>query len=74
MLLKMMVMMYPVGSNASKTGKVYLQFLLKKKEIFGNKMTSKPPSRNDGFIWQIRNYLEQDLLGEAAGLIGIISQ
>jgi tetratricopeptide (TPR) repeat protein len=36
------------------------------------KITTKPPSRNESFIWQIRNYLEQDMLGEAAGLIGIL--
>lgn len=34
------------------------------KEIF-----SEPPSRNDAFIWQIRNYLAQDKFPEAASLI-----
>lgn len=61
----------PVGSNASKTQGVFTISTKEKRNLW-KKMTSKPPSRNDGFIWQIRNYLEQDLLGEAAGLIGII--
>lgn len=30
---------------------------------------SEPPSRNDAFIWQIRNFLEQDKYAEAASLI-----
>jgi outer membrane protein assembly factor BamD (BamD/ComL family) len=34
------------------------------KEVF-----SEPPSRNDAFIWQIRNYLAQDKFPEAASLI-----
>lgn len=31
-------------------------------------LTSEPPSRNDAFIWQIRNYLAQDQFSEAATL------
>lgn len=33
------------------------------------KAFSRPPSRNDAFIWQIRNYLAQDLYAEASSLI-----
>lgn len=33
------------------------------------KVFSEPPSRNDAFIWQVRNYLAQDKLPEAASLI-----
>lgn len=31
-------------------------------------LTSEPPSRNDAFIWQIRNYLAQEQYSEAATL------
>ncbi|MBX2930884.1 MAG: hypothetical protein KF781_02925 [Chitinophagaceae bacterium] len=61
----------PLGSNASKTQGVFTISTKEKRNLW-KKITSKPPSRNESFIWQIRNYLEQDLLGEAAGLIGII--
>ncbi len=33
------------------------------------RMTSEPPSRNEAFIWQIRNFLAQDLYAESASLI-----
>lgn len=61
----------PLGSNASKTGGVFT-ISTKEKRNFWKQITSRPPSRNESFIWQIRNFLEQDLLGEAAGLIGIL--
>lgn len=61
----------PLGSNASKTKGVFT-ISTKEKNNFWKTITSRPPSRNESFIWQIRNYLEQDLLGEAAGLIGIL--
>src|SRR5205809_2739525 len=34
-----------------------------------NQVFSTPPSRNEAFIWQIRNFLAQDLYTEAASLI-----
>lgn len=61
----------PLGSNASKTKGMFTISTNEKRSIW-KKITSKPPSRNESFIWQIRNYLEQDQLGEAAGLIGIL--
>lgn len=61
----------PLGSNASKTGGVFT-ISTKEKRNFWKQITTRPPSRNESFIWQIRNFLEQDLLGEAAGLIGIL--
>ena len=33
---------------------------------------SFPPSRNESFIWQARNYIERDELPEAAGIIEIL--
>jgi outer membrane protein assembly factor BamD (BamD/ComL family) len=61
----------PLGSNSSGTAGVFTIATNEKRSIW-KKITSKPPSRNESFIWQVRNYLEQDLLGEAAGLIGIL--
>jgi outer membrane protein assembly factor BamD (BamD/ComL family) len=61
----------PLGSNASNTKGVFTISTNEKRSLW-KKMTSKPPSRNESFVWQIRNYLEQDMLGEAAGLIGIL--
>jgi tetratricopeptide (TPR) repeat protein len=39
------------------------------KKSLAKKLLSEPPSRNDAFIWQIRNFLAQDQFPEAASLI-----
>ncbi len=44
----------------------------KEKAGLPRKMFSEPPSRNESFIWQIRNYLAQDQLAEAASLIATL--
>ena len=51
--------------------KVELHFLFqpKKKTHLLKKALTRPPSRNESFIWQIRTYLEKDEFAEAAGLI-----
>ena len=41
----------------------------KEKTSLPKKIFSEPPSRNDAFIWQIRNFLAQDQFAEAASLI-----
>lgn len=41
----------------------------KEKKSLPRKIFSEPPSRNDAFIWQIRNFLAQDQFAEAASLI-----
>jgi outer membrane protein assembly factor BamD (BamD/ComL family) len=61
----------PLGSSASNTKGVFT-IATKENMNLWKKITSRPPSRNESFIWQIRNYLEQDMLGESAGLIGIL--
>lgn len=61
----------PLGSNVSGTKGVFTIATKEKRSIF-KKIFSKPPSRNESFIWQARNYIEQDLLGEASGLISIL--
>jgi len=41
----------------------------KEKKGLPRKIFAEPPSRNEAFIWQIRNFLAQDELAEAASLI-----
>lgn len=41
----------------------------KEKRNILKKVFSEPPSRNDAFIWQIRNYLMMDRFAEASSLI-----
>jgi outer membrane protein assembly factor BamD (BamD/ComL family) len=41
----------------------------KEKTSLTNRLFKEPPSRNDAFIWQIRNHLAQDKFTEAASII-----
>ena len=41
----------------------------KEKNSLPRKIFAEPPSRNESFIWQIRNFLAQDQMAEAASLI-----
>ncbi|HSU29092.1 MAG TPA: tetratricopeptide repeat protein [Chitinophagaceae bacterium] len=41
----------------------------KEKGGLARKIFAEPPSRNDAFIWQIRNFLAQDQYAQAASLI-----
>lgn len=61
-----------LGSNTSNTGGKFTIATNEKKRSFLKKVTSRPPSRNESFVWQARNYLEQDQMGEAAGILGIL--
>jgi hypothetical protein len=42
------------------------------KNSLTRKVFSEPPSRNDAFVWQIRNYLAQDRFDEASTLIQML--
>ena len=42
------------------------------KNSLTRRIFSEPPSRNDAFIWQIRNYLAQDRFIDASSLIQIL--
>jgi len=53
------------GNNA-------LSISTKEKKSLTKKIFSLPPSRNDAFIWQIRTFLAQDELPEAASLIATL--
>lgn len=61
----------PIGSNESKTNGVFSISSSEKRNIW-KKISSKPPARNESFLYQIRNYIEQKKLAEAEGLLEII--
>ena len=42
------------------------------KNSLSRRVFSEPPSRNDAFVWQIRNYLAQDKISEANTLIQML--
>jgi outer membrane protein assembly factor BamD (BamD/ComL family) len=56
-----------IGSH--RDGNSALSIATKEKNSLPRKVFSEPPSRNDAFIWQIRNFLAQDQFPEAASLI-----
>jgi tetratricopeptide (TPR) repeat protein len=60
----------PIGSNANvdEGGSVF-SISTKENSSILKKVWSRPPSRNESFIWQIRTFLAKDELPEAAGLI-----
>ena len=39
-----------------------------------NRLTSRPPSRNDALLWLARTLIEQEEMGEAIGLINTLQQ
>ena len=56
-----------IGSNRDGTSANSIS--TKEKGGLPRKILGEPPSRNDAFIWQIRNFLAQDQFPEAASLI-----
>ncbi|HWR34060.1 MAG TPA: hypothetical protein VN451_11050, partial [Chitinophagaceae bacterium] len=55
--------------GSSRDGNTAFSISTKEKGGLPRKIFSEPPSRNDAFIWQIRNFLAQDQFAEAASLI-----
>lgn len=60
-----------IGSNSSNTNGVFTIATKETKNVL-KKAVTHPPSRNESFIWQARNYVEQGELSDAAGLIEIL--
>ena len=60
---------YYLTIGSSRDGNSALSIATKEKKSLTKKIFSEPPSRNDAFIWQIRNFLAQDQFAEAASLI-----
>ena len=61
----------PIGSNASNTNGIFT-ISTEEKANFLKKLSTKPPARNDNFLWMVRNYLEQDKISQASGLISLL--
>ncbi len=55
--------------GSARDGNNALSISTKESNSLLKRATSRPPSRNDAFIWQIRNYLAQDKYAEAASLV-----
>lgn len=58
----------PIGSNANEGGSAF-SVSTKENTSLGHRIWTSPPSRNESFIWQIKTFLANNELPEAAGLI-----
>jgi tetratricopeptide (TPR) repeat protein len=63
----------PIGSNQEEGGNAFTISTDEKRNI-AKKTFSEPPSRNESFIWQIRNYFQQEKLTRGAVLIEVLKQ
>ena len=61
-----------LGSNASNTNGVFTVATNEKKSLL-KKLTTTSPSRNESLLWEARNYIEQDKIGDATGLLSILN-
>jgi endonuclease IV/outer membrane protein assembly factor BamD (BamD/ComL family) len=60
---------YYLTIGSGRDGNSAYSISTKEKKSLPRKIFTEPPSRNDAFIWQIRNFLAQDQFAEAASLI-----
>ncbi|MEO5947405.1 MAG: hypothetical protein ABIP79_11365 [Chitinophagaceae bacterium] len=60
---------YYLTIGSARDGNSAYSIASKEKNSLTKKIFSEPPSRNDAFIWQIRNFLAQDQFAEASSLI-----
>lgn len=63
----------PIGSNASNTNGVFTIATRESKNLW-KRITSFPPSRNESFLWQARNQIEQENYIEAATLLELLQK
>jgi outer membrane protein assembly factor BamD (BamD/ComL family) len=61
----------PIGSSAANTNGTF-SIATKEKNSLPQKIFATPPSRNDALLWQAKNYIATDHMGEAAGIIEIL--
>src|ERR1700733_1851533 len=57
-----------IGSNSNEGGNAF-SISTNEKTNIAKKLLSRRPSRNESLVWQIRTYIANDELPEAAGLI-----
>src|SRR5258706_5457446 len=60
---------YYINIGSKMDGNNAFSIATQEKSSLPRKVFSEPPSRNEAFIWQIRNFLAQDQYAEAASLI-----
>ncbi|MFT3675594.1 MAG: hypothetical protein QM781_06820 [Chitinophagaceae bacterium] len=60
---------YYLTIGSARDGNSATSIATKEKNSLPRRLFSEPPSRNDAFIWQVRNYLMQDKYAEASSLI-----
>jgi hypothetical protein len=58
----------PIGSNSEEGSNAFTILSKEKKRYF----ITRPPSRNDGFIWQVRNLTDRKNYLDASSLIAIL--
>lgn len=57
-----------IGSNSNEGGNAF-SIATSEKTNIAKKLLSRPPSRNESLVWQVKTYIAGDELPEAAGLI-----
>lgn len=57
-----------IGSNSNQGGNAF-SIATNEKTNIAKKLLSRPPSRNESLVWQVKTYVANDELPEAAGLI-----
>ncbi len=65
---------YPIPIGSNQEGGNAFTISTNEKENIVKKTFSEPPSRNESFIWQIRNDFQQSKLDKGAVLIEILKQ
>ena len=58
--------------GSAMDGNSAMRISTREKSNVTRKIFTEPPSRNDAFIWQIRNFLAQDQFSEASSLIAAL--
>lgn len=61
----------PIGSNTSSKAGAFSVSSDEKRSLL-KKISSLPPARNESFLWQVRNYIEQKKFEEAESLLQIL--
>ncbi|MEP7280125.1 MAG: tetratricopeptide repeat protein [Bacteroidota bacterium] len=57
-----------IGSNSNEGGTAY-SISTNEKTNIAKELLSRPPSRNESLVWQVKTFIANDELPEAAGLI-----
>ena len=65
---------YPIPIGSNQEGGNAFTISTNEKENIAKKTFSEPPSRNESFIWQIRNDFQQEKLTRGAVLIEVLKQ